>query len=81
MDIKEIMKENIPALIQQNQNLQSELDKEIKKNSKLVKALKDYANKDCWFRYGDENLKIVFIYSGYNGYELAQLVLKEIGEE
>lgn len=36
MDIKEIMKENIPALIQQNQNLQSELDKEIKKNRKLV---------------------------------------------
>ena len=41
--IKEIMKENIPALIQQNQNLKAELDKAIHKLSDYEKALKIYA--------------------------------------
>lgn len=41
--IKEIMKENIPALIQENQNLKAELDKAIHKLSDYEKALKIYA--------------------------------------
>lgn len=45
-DIKEIMKENIPALIQQNQNLQAELDKVVHKLSDYEKALKHYAESE-----------------------------------
>jgi hypothetical protein len=75
MDIKEIMKENIPALIQQNQNLQSELDKEIKKNSKLVKVLKIYADTEPYVLkencFGKQCLDIR---------KIAQKVLKEVEE-
>ena len=53
--IKEIMKENIPALIQQNQNLQSELDKTIKQLKDYEKALKEYADGD--FYEADVNLQ------------------------
>ena len=48
MEIKEIMKENIPALIQQNQNLKAELDKVVHKLSDYEKALKEYAESDNW---------------------------------
>ena len=44
----------------------------------MKNALEKYANKDCWLRYGDENLKIVFIYASHHGYETAQQVIKEI---
>lgn len=71
---------NLQEVIKQNKRLQAELDCEIKKNRKLVKALEKYANKDCWLRYGDENLKIVFIYASHHGYETAQQVIKEVEE-
>ena len=56
--IKEIMKENIPALIQQNQNLQAELDKTIKQLKDYEKALKQIASEnDCYLTVADEVLK------------------------
>lgn len=66
------------GVLKQNSRLQSELDKQIKDNRKLVKALKVYAESDYWFTYDDE--ENVFMYGG-NGYDLAQEVLKEVGEQ
>ena len=57
-DIKEIMKENIPALIQQNQSLQAELDKYIRMASDYEKSLKQIASEnDCYSTVADEVLK------------------------
>lgn len=69
----------------ENEKLKNELDKQIKDNRKLVKALKKYAyegNWECLFYdkvYGkdsDTNWN-----NDGNGYDLAQQVLKEVGEE
>lgn len=56
-------------ILDQNESLQSELDKQIKDNRKLVRALKEYADKNFWYGRDDED-----------GWELAQQTLKEIEE-
>lgn len=63
------------GILKQNSRLQSELDKQIKDNRKLVKALKEYGESDNWdlLLFEKENVKY--------GWRLAQKVLKEIGEE
>ncbi len=57
-------------LKKQNESLQSELDKQIKDNRKLVRALKEYADVNFWYGRDDEN-----------GWEIAEETLNEIGEE
>ena len=42
---KELDTPNLQEIIKQNKRLQAELDREIKINRKLVKALKEYADK------------------------------------
>lgn len=83
MDIKEIMNENIPALIQQNQNLQSELDKAIKDNRMLVKALKDIAERynEEVHKLLDENDSPEWFFACQDMEITAQKTLVEIGEE
>lgn len=70
--------EEYKKLEAENQRLKKQLDREIHINRKMKKVLKEYANKYCWYRYGDDGLKIVFRYASHNGYDSAQQVLKEI---
>lgn len=63
---------------QQNTRLQSELDKQIKDNRKLVNALEKYANSGYWFASTEFDGDCVFLHPDSNGYEIAQQVLKEI---
>lgn len=66
-------------VLDQNERLQAELDREIKKNRKLVKALKEYADKSNWSDYfGD--CDGMFWDCGDKGFETAQQTLKEIEE-
>lgn len=62
----------------ENQRLKEQLDREIKINRKMKSALEKYANEYCWYRYGDDGLKSVYIYASHNGYDTAKQVLKEI---
>lgn len=87
IDAKEIINGNILALIQQNQNLQSELDKAIKDNRKLVKELK---NLNHWL---DIELKSNYMKGEIVSYVLSKFyivethkkgieeVLKKVGED
>lgn len=61
---------------QQNTRLQSELDKQIKDNRKLVKALKMYANTEPYVLKEDDWGKQVLDIR-----KIAQDVLKEVEEE
>ena len=71
----------IYELQKQNNRLQSELDKQIKDNRKLIKALKEYANKDNWC-YTEDDYQLVFVNGeNDNGFEIARDVLKEIEED
>lgn len=63
--IKEIMKENIPDLLAENQRLKAQLDREIHINRKMKNTLEVYANIGNWASYG---------------YELAQQALEQIEE-
>lgn len=71
----------IYELQQQNERLQAELDKQIKDNRKLVKALKEYASplnwheQMVWQRPEDTDYE-----GGFNGEYLAKETLKEIEE-
>ena len=70
-------------LEEQNKSLQAELDKEVKDNRKLVKALKEYANKDNWRCDTITGFQSVWqggIDDEQVGNILAQDVLKEIEE-
>ena len=64
----------IRILEAENQRLKNELDKQIKDNRKLVKALKEYGESDNWdlLLFEKENVKY--------GWRLARQVLKEIEE-
>ena len=45
-NIKKVLDtQNLQEVIKQNERLKAELDREIKKNRKLVEALKEYASK------------------------------------
>lgn len=76
----------IYELQQQNERLQAELDKQIKDNRKLVKALKEYADEsnwdDClsWNGWEEDSEVIDKAQFGMRGFETAQQVLKEIEE-
>lgn len=69
------------GVLKQNARLQEQLNKEIHYNRKMKSALEKYANEYCWYRYGDDGLKIVYIYASHNGYDTAQQVLKEIANK
>ena len=69
----------IYELQQQNERLQAELDKQIKDNRKLIKTLKEYADRRNWSDYfGD--CDGMFWDCGNKGFETAQYVLKEVEE-
>lgn len=72
--IKEIMKENIPALIQQNQNLKTELDKTIKQMKDYEKVLKEYAD---GYNYAYVDNGFAFYSNQYSNEGLAQEVLEK----
>ena len=63
-------------ILDQNESLQSELDKQIKDNRKLVNALKEYANTEPYVLKEDDWGKQVLDIR-----KIAQDVLKEVGEE
>ena len=67
--IKEIMKENIPELLAENQRLKEQLDREIHINRIMLNAINFYANKNFWYDRDDES-----------GWEVAQQTLKQIEE-
>lgn len=46
--IKEIMKENIPELLAENQRLKAQLDREIHINRKMKSCLSAFARRDNW---------------------------------
>ena len=69
--IKEIMKENIPDLLAENQRLKAQLDREIHINRKMKKALELYAEPDCLYYIATRKEDF---------YKLAKKVLKEIEE-
>lgn len=60
----------IRILEAENQRLKLQLDREIHINRKMKRTLKEYADVNFWYDRDDEN-----------GWEVAQEVLKEIGEE
>ena len=62
----------------ENERLQAQLDREIHINRKMKSALEKYANSDYWFVCCEFDGDCVFLHPDYNGYELAQQVLKEI---
>lgn len=62
----------------ENQRLKAQLDREIKINRKMKRALEKYANSGYWFVSTEFDGDCVFLHPDYNGYELAQQVLKEI---
>lgn len=76
----------ICKLQQQNKRLQDELDREIKNNRKLVKALKKYADKgnwdDClsWNGWDEDSELIERAQFSMRGFEIAEDVLKEVEE-
>lgn len=70
----------ILELKDQNKSLQSELDKQIKDNRKLVRALKEYADMSNWFVCYLRH-HFIFKKDNYKANELAKETLKEIGEE
>lgn len=64
----------IRILEAENQRLKNELDKQIKDNRKLVKALKEIADTEtCTEEYG--------LKCAYEFHKLAKETLKEVGEE
>ena len=56
--IKEIMKENIPELLAENQRLKEQLDREIKINRKMKRALEVYTDPDVlYYKLAQQVLK------------------------
>jgi len=73
-------RQTIEDLKAENQRLKNELDKQIKDNRKLVKALKEYANMSNWFVCYLRH-HFIFKKDNYKANELAKETLKEIEEE